>query len=208
MTELKDMLISTYDQIVGEYVRHEFDSSSMEKHYQRFSQGLPENGQILDVGCGPGQATKRFCRMGYKVTGIDLSRKMLEFAESAAPEAIFYQMDVENITLTEKFDGIWAAFILVHVPRRQHGIILRRFFELLTPNGLLCLGMLEGQGEKVVPEPYNRNLRQFFVFVSRQEIENSLIDAGFDVQYHSSQDFDAEGEVFRLSSTFAKKKPA
>ena len=202
--DLKEMLISTYDQIVQEYVQHEFNSPVMEKHYQRFMQGLPQGGRVFDVGCGPGQAASRFSSRGYQVIGIDLSEKMLESARTAVPEGTFYQMDVENITLTEKFHGIWAAFILVHVQRQFHKNIVKRFFKLLEPNGLLYLGMLEGQGERVMPEPYNRSLQQFFVFSSQQETENILREVGFKVEDYTVQDFDEEGEIFRISSTFAR----
>ena len=207
MTEpTKDMLVSTYDQIVKEYVQHEFDSPAMERHYLRFCQSLPQGGRVLDAGCGPGQAARRFCERGFKVTGIDLSDKMLEYARSAAPQASFLRMDVEDITLTETFDGVWAAFILVHIRRQNQQRVLGRFRDLLSPHGILYLGMLEGEGEKVVPEPYNRSLKQYFVFNSRAEIEMSLDQAGFEVEQYTSQSYDEEGERFTLSSTFARRK--
>ena len=75
-SKLKNMLISTYDNIVKEYVAHEFDNFLMDAHYKYFMGDLPKGGQILDVGCGPGQAAKIFTSNGFKVVGIDLSEKI------------------------------------------------------------------------------------------------------------------------------------
>lgn len=39
---------------------------------------------LLDLGCGPGSYAEKFCRSGYRVTGIDLSSRSLSYAEESA----------------------------------------------------------------------------------------------------------------------------
>lgn len=204
MEDKKEMLIKTYDATVKEYVKHEFNNPSMEKHYKKFLSLIPKNSKILDAGCGPGQASKKFSEKGYSVLGIDLSKEMVSFAKEKVPKAKFLVMNIENITLKEKFDANWAAFILVHVPREKHKTIIEQFKKLLTPNGILFLGMLEGKGEKIMPEPYNRNYKQYFVFVSKKEIENYLQSQDFKILNYSTEEFDEEGDKFVLSFTYAK----
>ena len=202
----KKMLIETYNATVKDYVSHEFENQVMEKHYEKFLALVPGNSKILDAGCGPGQAAKRFADAGHKVSGIDLSEKMIDFAKQKVLNAEFLVMDIENITLKEKFDAIWAAFVLIHIPREKHLAVIKKFHELLKPNGILFLGMLEGQGEKVIPEPYNRKYKQFFALVSKEEIENYLKSTQFKLLDYSTEDFDEEGDIFKLSSTYAKKE--
>ena len=41
---------------------------------------------VLDLGCGPGLFAVRMCRRGFKVTGVDYSRRSIEYAEQYAQE--------------------------------------------------------------------------------------------------------------------------
>lgn len=202
---IKDMLINTYNSTVKEYASHEFENSSMEKHYKKFLSLIPKKSKILDVGCGPGQASKKFADEGHEVIGIDLSEKMIEFAKEKIANAKFIVMDIEDIRIKERFDAIWAAFVLLHILRDKHKKIISKLFELLKPNGILYLGMIEGEGERIIPEPYNRKYKQFFVSVSKNEIKENLESVGFKLLKYSTEKFDEEGDVFSLSSTYAKK---
>lgn len=39
---------------------------------------------LLDIGCGPGLYAERFAHSGYQVTGIDYSRRSIEYAQASA----------------------------------------------------------------------------------------------------------------------------
>jgi len=47
----------------------------------------------LDLGCGTGRHASLLQKMGYQVTGIDLSGPMLEIAREKSLESIFLEMD-------------------------------------------------------------------------------------------------------------------
>lgn len=203
--DYKKMLIATYDATVEDYAPHEFENPIMVKHYDKFTSLLPEKAKILDVGCGPGQAAKNFAEKGHDVIAIDLSKSMIEYAKKHVPNVPFYLMDVENITLNQKFDGIWAAFVLCQVEKNKHQSIIKKFYEMLNLNGIFFLGMMEGEGEKVMPEPYNRKYNQYFVFTSQEEIERYFKNTGFKILNYSTEEFNEEGDIFTLSFTYAKK---
>ena len=42
--------------------------------------GLKTGASLLDLGCGPGLYTSRFARAGFHVTGVDYSRRSIEYA--------------------------------------------------------------------------------------------------------------------------------
>lgn len=42
---------------------------------------LPENVEILDVGCGSGVLTDKLAELGYEMTGLDVSENMLSLAQ-------------------------------------------------------------------------------------------------------------------------------
>lgn len=203
--EYTKMLVKTYDATVQEYVKHEFNNKMMKKHYHNFLSFLPKNSRVLDAGCGPGQAAKRFSKKGHEVVGIDFSKKMIAFAKKAVPNARFLVRDVATFSSKKVFDGIWAAFILVHIPCKKHVKVLKQFNKMLSENGILFLGLLEGKGEKIIPEPYNRNYNQYFVYSPKKEAKENLKKAGFNLLSYESEKYSEEGDIFRLSFLYAKK---
>jgi 2-polyprenyl-3-methyl-5-hydroxy-6-metoxy-1,4-benzoquinol methylase len=50
----------------------------MLENYQAFLKHLPNNGHILDAGCGVGRDAKFFLKCGYNVTAFDASKEMVK----------------------------------------------------------------------------------------------------------------------------------
>ena len=199
------MLIKAYDATVKEYSSNEFDNPAMEKHYKKFLSLIPKNSKILDVGCGPGQAAKRFANKGHDVLGIDLSKNMINSAKKKVKNAKFKIMDVEKLNLNEKYDAIWAAFVLVHIERKKHAKIIAKFSKMLKPKGVIFLGMLVGKGEKIMPEPNNRKYNQYFVFVSKKEVKKYLNLTGFKLVSYDEKRLNEGGVIFKWSYIHARK---
>ena len=45
---------------------------------------LPPQATVLDIGCGPGLYSQQLAQAGYRVTGIDVARPFLDYAEAQA----------------------------------------------------------------------------------------------------------------------------
>jgi 2-polyprenyl-3-methyl-5-hydroxy-6-metoxy-1,4-benzoquinol methylase len=198
-------LKKTYDAIVEQYADKEFNNPVMEKHYQKFLELLHNGSRILVVGCGPGHAVKRFSDEGHYVTGVDLSKRMLEYAEKKVESAEFYCMDVQNLTFEKKFDAIWAASVLIHVPKEKHKEILSNLMKLLQPTGVLFFGMLEGKGEQTVPDHYNKKLKNYLVFMDREEVEALMAEIGFEQYDYSTDTISKYGQKMILSFNYATR---
>lgn len=69
---------------------------------------------VLDLGCGTGSHSLFFSGMGYAVTGVDQSEKMLQFARSKARkqnrQIRFLKGDIRCLDLHEEFDAAVAMF--------------------------------------------------------------------------------------------------
>jgi len=63
---------------------------------------------ILDVGCGTGSHALILSKRGYSVTGIDISKVMIEKANMKAErekvEVDFFIQDMRNLNLDREFD--------------------------------------------------------------------------------------------------------
>ncbi len=85
---------------------------------------LPEEGQaILDAGCGTGRLTVPLALDGYKISGLDYSREMLDICEKKAAEAgveiPLYHQRMEDMRIDQKFHTILVpAFSFQLIPDR------------------------------------------------------------------------------------------
>jgi len=73
----------------------------LDKIFQKFGNGQIR--KVLDLGCGTGRHTSLLQKMGYKVTGIDLSDQMLDMARQKSPASIFLKMDFCSPEFEENF---------------------------------------------------------------------------------------------------------
>lgn len=93
---------------------------------------------ILDLGCGYGENCRAFSEIGAKsVTGIDISKKMLEIAakENGAPNVTYLNMPMEEISgLTQKFDLVVSSLAIHYV--QDYAGLVGRVYSLLNDGGV------------------------------------------------------------------------
>ena len=116
---------------------------------------LPPNARVLDLGSGTGLPTARqLAGAGARVTGFEISERMLELARRNVPEAEFRQADIVDLDpVEESYDAIVAFFSLLCLPKERIPEALGRVRASLVPGGLLCLSMVEADLDDV-PIPF------------------------------------------------------
>lgn len=68
---------------------------------------VPQDGSVLDLGCGTGKMARRLSRAGYQVTAADRSEQMLEIAASVSDDPVLYvQQDMVSLELPGKMDAV------------------------------------------------------------------------------------------------------
>lgn len=106
---------------------------------------LPEEGRILDVGCGFGLLAGYFAAQSprRRVTGIDREAGRIahaaRMAEALGLPASFVVGDATDLPAGEVFDAAYAVDLLHHVPAAEHADVLRRLRARLVPGGLLLV---------------------------------------------------------------------
>jgi SAM-dependent methyltransferase len=60
--------------------------------------------EVLDVACGTGNSFLPLRRRGFRVTGCDSSRPMLERAERKAPDVVLVEADMRELPCMGQFD--------------------------------------------------------------------------------------------------------
>ena len=71
---------------------------------------LPKNGKILDLACGKGRHSVYLNKLGYNVTGVDLSEHSINYAKQFENDSL--RFDVHNMTkpYPETFDAVFNLF--------------------------------------------------------------------------------------------------
>ena len=90
---------------------------------------------ILDFGCGTGGFCIKLNELGFHVTGIDSSEKMIKLAEANSPKEIRFLVGglKELINLNQKFDVVTSIMAFQFVDEIESYIF--EFSKLLNENG-------------------------------------------------------------------------
>lgn len=71
---------------------------------------LPEEAKILDLACGKGRHSIYLNKLGYDVTGADLSENSIAEASKNANEKLHFKVHDMRIPFEQKFDAIFNLF--------------------------------------------------------------------------------------------------
>ena len=167
-----------YDNIAGVYQ----DIINQPTDYlEEFTSRIPEKARILDAGCGIGTDAGYLCQMGHRVSGIDLSGKMLDIARQNHPGVEFFQQDLRHPDFhNQTFDGILAAFSLIHLRKDDVIPTLKTYNSLLNTSGLLFLVLQSGPSQEMfLTEPFKPDETTFLNIISEDEAQHILQRAGF-----------------------------
>jgi SAM-dependent methyltransferase len=146
---------------------------------------LPADPLVLDVGCGDGARTLANLPRGS--VGLDISRRGLELAAGAVPDAQLVQAEMTAVPLLEgTIDGISAYHAVFHVPRERQPAVYREFARVLRPGGTLLMTLPGGRFETVRTGWMGG--RMFFSAPGRDATLSQLANAGFEVIETTSAD--------------------
>ena len=127
-----------------ETARHFYDFANI-----AVALALQADAKILDVGCGPGWVTEYFARLGYDMTGIDISEELIQVAlerlgrlpyqvdQETPLRCRFVTHDIETAPLAEKFDAIICYDALHHFDDEKS--VFHNLAAMLEVGGLMFI---------------------------------------------------------------------
>ncbi len=161
--------IAVYDAMSHDYLRRAADR--VEDGFADFIAHLPQEALVLDLGCGTGNSSLHFLNAGFRVDATDATPAMVSRAQEAGVPARLARFDELDAVAT--YDGIWASYSLLHVPRADMPANLTRISRALKPGGWLHLGLKMGEGE------HRDRLGRLYTYYGEDELDSLLTDGGF-----------------------------
>ena len=184
---------------VDRYVRafHTIQTSPAEKAL--FLKYLPQNGHILDVGCGVGRGAKVLRELGFsRVTGVDVAELMVEKARELFVQTPGYRFEERDLTAgppaVSEYDGAIAIHGIMPIPGFANRVkALKNISASLRSEGHLVMATFlrssedenvgndytEGDGFHLLSEA--ENIQVYIHIPDSAEIEEAFEQAGFEM---------------------------
>lgn len=114
-----------------------------------FLSKLKKGASILDFGCGSGRDTKYFLEQGYQVTAIDGSIELCKAAGQYTGIPVKHML-FQELSESERYDGIWACSSILHLPLPELEDVFQRMAAALKEYGVLYTSFKYGtyEGER------------------------------------------------------------
>lgn len=137
-----------YDKVAKWWDNRHRGSSYGLKPLQRAIGYCKNHRTALDVGCGSGgRMIFTILECGFEVTGVDVSRKMLDLARKNHPEVSFELSDINSWQTIKKFDLIVAWDSIFHLPADMQEPVVSKLCSYLEPDGILVYTFGDGFGD-------------------------------------------------------------
>ena len=161
---------------------------------------------MLDLACGKGRHAISLGKMGFNVTGIDISEKNIHTAEKSQSKNLeFYIHDMRNPYMVNYFDyvfNLFTSFGYFDNERENHAVITN-VYNALKPGGVFVLDFVN-------INKATHNLSEFEekdVYGVKFKVRRSIVD-GFLIKHihvvDGPQEFDFEEKVHMFTPSLLK----
>ncbi|HUC31095.1 MAG TPA: class I SAM-dependent methyltransferase [Candidatus Paceibacterota bacterium] len=174
-----------YDENAEWWASRKNNSFIHESQFRKFTRYLKKGDSVLDIGCAYGIHVPLFLGIGrtLKYEGLDVSSSMLRLAKSRYPQLIFKRADIgDKKTLPKKkYDGFWAAAVLMHVPVEKWDDMFTNIERITKPH---AIGYITIPKER--PNPASKKDQRHFSLLSRTDFLKMISARGWKV-LHSGE---------------------
>lgn len=130
---------------------------------------LEKKKNLLEIGAGVGQDSLYFKKHGLTVTSTDISLANAIQCKKQGLRAFI--LDVYDLCkLRKKYDAVYALNSLLHVPKNDFELILKRIKRSLKPQGLFYLGLYGGNNFEGILKNDHCKPKRFFSFYRTDDI--------------------------------------
>lgn len=145
--------------------------SGVSRHLDAFLDRLPPGADILELGCGGGTDAAHMIARGFAVDPTDGVAAVAAKAQARIGVPVRV-MRFDELDAVGRYDAVWAAGSLLHVPRGDLIEVIRRIYRALRPGGLHFASYKGGGREG------RDQAGRYFNYLALAEVESAYSSAG------------------------------
>ena len=206
-----------WDKIAEKYSKEPIaDEAAYQKKLQVTQEYLKPNMEVLEFGCGTGSTAIIHAPYVKHIRAIDFSSKMIEIAKAKAEaenikNITFEKLTIDELTLSDESLDVVLGMSILHLLENKEEVI-RKVAKMLKPGGIFvsstaCLGDSMKWFKVIAPIAIFFGLIPLVKVFTKKELEDSLTNNGFTIDYKWQPSKSINKGVFQLKAVFiiAKK---
>lgn len=135
-----------YDAVAARYAQ-QFTDTLRDRSLERallaaFAESVRAGGEgeVADLGCGPGHVTAHLRGLGLRAFGVDASPAMIELARKAHPDLRFEVGSMAALDIADgALGGVLSRSSIIHTPPESLPTVVAEFARVLAPGGQLLI---------------------------------------------------------------------
>ncbi len=191
------------------------DEGAYQKKLQVTQEYFKPDMEVLEFGCGTGGTAIIHAPYVKHIRAIDFSSNMIKIAQGKAEakninNITFEQLTIEELNVPdETFDVVLGLGILHLLENKKE--VIAKVYKMLKPGGVFvtstaCLGDTMKWFKAIASIGVFLRLIPLVKVFTSKELENSLNDAGFTIDYHWQPNKSTRKGVFTLKGVFIVAK--
>lgn len=140
---------------------------------------LPEGAEVLDLCCGMGRHSLALSEEGYRVTGLDLSKVLLQEARQLdnSGRIVWVEGDMRKLPLTGPYDAVFNLFTSFGYFEEdtENARVLEEIGRVLRPGGRFVIDFLNASYVERHLVPHSQRVDEGTLIDEKRAIENGFV---------------------------------
>jgi ubiquinone/menaquinone biosynthesis C-methylase UbiE len=174
--------IKSYDNSANEFMQKIGKLNNYDDTYDFITSLLKENDNVLDLAYGPAQISEYIKnKIDVNITGVDLSKEMIEIAKENIPNGIFICDSIINFKNNMEYNLIIIGFGIPYLNIEQVKECIKNNLVMLKDNGYIYVSFMNGNKHGFEKTSFGGKNKFYIYYHEQNEIINILENNGIEI---------------------------
>lgn len=207
MNKLQLETIESYNAKANEFQRTIGKLQNYNHTYDFLIEKLSPGDEVLDLACGPAQISKYISsKIDVKITGVDLSDKMLEIAKKEIPHGQFYKESIINFSNNKKYNLVIIGFGIPYLTTEQTQECISNAVKNMCNNSYFYMSFMHGNGCKLEKTSFGGEYDFLIYYHNKNEIKEFISENSMEIIQEYELDYSEKDGTISKDIVFIARK--